>query len=105
VRRQTEDEFEPDDEDDEVDPEAPDESDMDPDDDEGGDDAVDTVPCPYCHRPVHEDADICPHCRNFISFQDASHRRPLWIVVAAILAIIGIGWWVVWMLVGILTKP
>jgi hypothetical protein len=111
VTRQTADEFEPDDEDDDdVDPEAPDESDMDPDDgdaavDDDDDDAVDTVPCTYCGHAVYEHADICPHCRNFISFPDAGPRRPLWIVVAAILALIGIGWWVVWLLVRILTRP
>ena len=106
MTRQTADQFEPDDEDDDdgvVDREAPDESDMDPDD--GDDDhGVDTVPCPYCGRPVYEHADICPHCRNFISFQDAPRHRPLWIVVAATLALIGVGWWIVWMLIGILTR-
>ena len=103
MRRQTEDEFEPDDEDDaDVDPEAPDASDV---DDNEDDDGVDTVPCPYCHRPVYEHADICPHCRSFLSFEDAPRRRPLWIFVAAMLALIGAGWWIIWMLVGILTRP
>jgi hypothetical protein len=101
VRHSTENKFEPDDEDDDaVDPDAPDESDMDADDD----DDVDTVPCPYCRRPVAEHADICPHCRNFISFEDAPRRRPLWILVAALLALIGVGWWIIWMLAGILTR-
>ena len=105
MKRQAADDFEPDDGDDDVDPEAPDESDMDPDGADGDDDdGVDTVPCPYCDRPVLEDAEICPHCRNFLSFEDAPRHRPLWILVAAILALIGFGWWVVWFLIGILTR-
>jgi hypothetical protein len=104
VTPQTEDQFDYDDDDghDEVDPEAPDASDMDPEDED--DDEFDTVPCPYCHRPVYEHADVCPHCRSFLSFHDAPRHRPLWIVVAAILAILGIGWWAIWMLIGVLTK-
>jgi hypothetical protein len=107
VKRQTADEFEPDDEDDEgVDPEAPDASDMDRDGVDGAaEDNVDTVACPYCGRAVYEHADICPHCRNFISFQDARRHPPVWIIVAAMLALIGAGWWVAWMLIGILTRP
>jgi hypothetical protein len=85
------------------DPVAPDESDMDPDDGDD-DDGVDTAVCPYCGRSVFEHADVCPHCRNFISFGATPRHRPLWIVIAAILALIGIGWGVVWILVGILTS-
>ena len=99
---ETEDQFDYDDNGhDEVDPEAPDASDMDRDDE---DDELDAVPCPYCNRPVYEHADVCPHCGSFLSFQNAPRHRPLWIVVAAILAILGIGWWAVWMLIGILTR-
>ena len=108
MKRQAADQFEPDDEDDDddVDPEAPDASDMDPDDaDDDDEDGVDTVPCPYCGRRVYEHADVCPHCRNFISFQDAPGHRPPWILVAAILALIGVGWWFAWMLIGVLTRP
>ena len=66
----------------------PDESDMDDDDD------PEAVACPYCRRPMSEDADICPHCGNFISFEDAPRRRPWW-VVAAVVALMGallLGW-------------
>lgn len=107
MRPQTEDQFEPDDEDDEtdVDPDAPDASDMDDEDDAHDDDGgVDTVPCPYCHRGVYEHADVCPHCGSFLSFEDAPRHRPLWILVAALLALIGASWWIIWMLAGILTR-
>lgn len=56
----------------------PDESDMD-----DGDDP-EAVPCPYCRKPVSEDAEICPHCHSFISFQDAPRQRPWWLIAAAV---------------------
>ena len=68
----------------------PDEADF----DEGDDDCIETVPCPYCGRAVAEDAAICPHCRSFISFEDAAPRRPWWIWVGVILGLLGILWWV-----------
>jgi predicted nucleic acid-binding Zn ribbon protein len=102
VTRQTEDEFEPDDDDDEDvdDREAPDDSDVVDDDPDG----VDTLPCPNCDRPVYEHAQVCPHCRSFLSFEDAPRHRPLWIWIAAILALIGVGWGAIWLLIRILTN-
>lgn len=57
------------DEDDEIDPEDPDASDQD--DSDVDDDARDEIDCPYCGKPVAEFAEICPHCRNYISHEDA----------------------------------
>jgi hypothetical protein len=54
----------------------PDESDMDRDDD------PETVPCPYCGEGISEEAEVCPHCRNFISREDAPRRVPLWVILA-----------------------
>jgi hypothetical protein len=77
-----------DEENDEPDPEGPDASDIDDSDD------AETVPCPYCRKPIHEQTDICPHCGSFISFQDAPRRQPGWIWAGAILGLIGMLWWV-----------
>ena len=61
------------DHDDELDDrEMPDESDMDP---EGAVDLSD--PCPFCGKAVFEDAEICPHCRNFITRHDTTKRAPI----------------------------
>ena len=30
-------------------------------------DGDDTVPCPYCGAAIHEEAERCPHCENYIS--------------------------------------
>ena len=55
--------------------EGPDESDVD------DDEASDTLPCPFCGRPVYEGADVCPHCRNFVSFDAAPGRKRSWVYV------------------------
>ncbi|HEV2295653.1 MAG TPA: hypothetical protein VGR35_17530 [Tepidisphaeraceae bacterium] len=80
-----------DDDDDSVD-EDPLESDQDPND---ADDVGDFVPCPFCSRPVHEDADICPRCGNFIGSADAPPRRvPTLVWVGLILAGLCVLTWV-----------
>lgn len=87
-----------------------DESDEHPDDDDGNDvlsdrDAPDpsdvddsdsddeTIPCPYCGEPVYEGAELCPHCRSFISFEDAPRRHPWWIWIGVGLALAAMLWW------------
>jgi hypothetical protein len=41
-----------------------------------------TIPCPYCHRPIHEEAERCPHCEQYVSQEDAPPaRKPWWILV------------------------
>ena len=72
------------------DPDDPDESDTDDSDDPA------LVPCPFCRKSISEDAEICPHCRNYISREDASIRtswRPIWIIVAAVLALAAVATW------------
>ena len=79
------------DEDDEADldeREEPDESDTD-----AGDDA-EVVPCPYCGKGVHEEAEVCPHCRNFIVAEDASRRRPWWVVAGAAACVVVVLLWI-----------
>jgi hypothetical protein len=48
-------------------------------DEDGGDDDDDdvTIPCPYCRRQIHEDAERCPYCEQYISAEDApSQPKP-----------------------------
>jgi hypothetical protein len=58
--------------------------------DDGDDaDADDTVPCPYCQKPIHEDSQRCPHCEMYISEEDAPPRpRSWWFIVGMILALL-----------------
>jgi predicted nucleic acid-binding Zn ribbon protein len=60
------------------DPEEPDDFDIDHDGDE---DSATTEPCPSCGGSVYEDAEICPKCGQYISQQDSTSRKPLWIIV------------------------
>ena len=52
------------------------------------DDEDDTVPCPHCQEPVHDQAERCPHCGWYISEEDAQPAlRPTWLVIGFILAL------------------
>jgi predicted nucleic acid-binding Zn ribbon protein len=64
--------------------ELPDESDMD------ADDEPEVVPCPYCGKGVSEEAEVCPHCRNYISREDApqSARSSTWVTGVLLLLLV-----------------
>jgi len=71
------------DEDDLDDRESPDPADVD------DSDSVDLDTCPYCGRPVYEQAEVCPHCNNFISREDSlPSRKPLWIIAGVIVTLV-----------------
>jgi hypothetical protein len=54
-----------------------------------------TVPCPYCRREVHEDAQRCPYCEHYISAEDApATRKPWWVIIGVILALYIVLRWV-----------
>ena len=93
-----------DDDDEDADHEAPDDADVyahggasgvDDTFDEAFDDAsVDTVRCPYCGKAVYEQAEVCHHCKSYLSIEDRPPRKPTWVVVAVLLCLLGIlvGW-------------
>jgi hypothetical protein len=65
------------------------------DEDSGDDEDAPTVPCPYCQRPIPEDAPRCPYCENYISEEDAPPaRKPWWIVIGILLALYAVYRWV-----------
>ena len=66
--------------------EDPLESDQDPED---ALDEEDAVPCPFCKKPIHEDADVCPRCGNFVGSTDAPRRIPPIVWIGAALALLG----------------
>jgi endogenous inhibitor of DNA gyrase (YacG/DUF329 family) len=53
-----------------------------------------TIPCPHCGEDVHDDAEQCPACGQFLSQEDApAVSRPWWILVGvAICILIVIAW-------------
>jgi hypothetical protein len=69
------------------DPELPDASDLD-----DGDDA-ETIPCPYCRKPVYEEGEWCPSCGNYLSSEDAPRSYPWWLWAGVILSLIGVLVW------------
>jgi hypothetical protein len=67
-------------------------TDQDP--DEGADDE-DSIVCPFCKRSLHEDADVCPRCGNFIGGDDAPRPHlPMYIWIGVILAGLCVLTWV-----------
>ena len=62
--------------------------------DEGDDDDY-TMPCPYCKRPIHEDAQRCPYCEHYLSDEDAPPpRKPWWIIAGAVICLYVVYRWV-----------
>ena len=60
-----------------------------------GDDDDDTMPCPYCKRPIYEDAPRCPYCEHYLSDEDAPPvRKPWWIIAGALICLLVIYLWV-----------
>lgn len=58
-----------------------------------------TVPCPCCGREIYEDSPQCPHCRQYISEQDAlPSRKPWWIIIGVLLCILVIWFWIAYQL-------
>ena len=86
-------------EDDDDDRNDPLESDQDPGDDDGDDADEAETPCPYCGEPVYEQAELCPHCRSYISREDAPRvpgqaRVPAWIWLGVALVMAAVVTWV-----------
>jgi predicted nucleic acid-binding Zn ribbon protein len=67
--------------------EWPDESDMDE------DMLDDTIPCPHCKKPIHEQSEFCPHCGNYLSEEDAPNRKSLWIILGVAACVLILIYW------------
>ena len=70
------------------------------DDSPSGDDSDDgdepTVPCPYCGHEILEDAPRCPACERYLSLEDSpAPRKPLWVIVTALVCLAAVIWWIV----------
>lgn len=56
-----------------------------------------TVPCPYCHREILEEAERCPHCESYLSKDDApASPKPWWLVVGVVACLYVVYRWNVW---------
>ena len=68
----------------EDDPEEPDESEMD------FGHSADLQTCPFCKKAIYDQAEVCPHCGNYVVDEVAKDRKPLWFMIAAIAIIAAI---------------
>ncbi len=73
------------------DPEAPDAADVGGDDEDLDDN---TIPCPHCKRPVYEGAEWCPHCRSYLSSEDAPREHAWWVWLGVILCLLAVVVWI-----------
>ncbi|MEM9701051.1 MAG: zinc ribbon domain-containing protein [Planctomycetota bacterium] len=55
------------------------------------DDSAVELPCPSCGQPVYEDADVCPHCGDYITpgRGPASRNLPRWVFVLGAIGVVG----------------
>ena len=49
----------------------------------------DTIACPFCGKPMYDDAEQCPACGQYVSSADFSRRLPTWMIVIIVLTILG----------------
>src|SRR5438105_15912977 len=62
---------------------------------DGPPDDDDTIPCPYCRRPIHEDAQRCPYCEHYISQEDAPpSQKPPWILLGILVCLAMVVLWI-----------
>ena len=66
------------------------------DDEEASDGDESTISCPCCKRQIHEDAQRCPYCENYISDEDSPPaRKPWWIFLGTLLCLYIVYRWIV----------
>ena len=59
-----------------------------------GDEGDDYLECPSCHQPVHEDAQQCPHCGDWIIpvYPGSRSKRWIWAVVVVLVIVSFLLW-------------
>jgi hypothetical protein len=58
-------------------------------------DEDDFAPCPYCRRPIYDDAERCPECGAYLSREDEPYRKPWWLIVGVAACLYAVYRWVV----------
>jgi hypothetical protein len=61
----------------------------------GHEDAVDTVPCPFCKARVYDNAEWCPHCRNYLFYEgQPAGTKPWWLVGGVAVSLLVVLYWI-----------
>lgn len=58
------------------------------------DDEIVTVPCPYCRKPIWEEALACEHCGNYMTQEEHPRWHPWWFIAGAIACLACILLWI-----------
>jgi len=54
-----------------------------------------TERCPHCGHEVHEDAQMCPYCENWITEEeDLPTQRPLWFILTTVVCLLIVILWI-----------
>jgi len=69
--------------------------DLDDDWEDDDDPESETLPCPSCGSAMFEDSPRCPTCGNYVAAADSSPRRPLWVMVTALVCLALAVWWAI----------
>jgi hypothetical protein len=61
----------------------------------GTDEATDTVPCPFCRAQVYDNAEWCPHCRNYLFYDGPPLReKPWWLIGGVVSCLVVVLYWI-----------
>ena len=56
---------------------------------------VDTVPCPFCKQPVYDNAEWCPHCRNYLFYEgEPPQAKPWWLILGVVVCLLVVLYWI-----------
>jgi hypothetical protein len=56
---------------------------------------TDTVPCPFCKAPVYDNAEWCPHCRNYLFYEGAPpSTKPWWLIGGVLACLLVVFYWI-----------
>lgn len=54
-----------------------------------------TVPCPHCRKEIHEDAQRCPYCEQYVTEEDTPTRgKPWWLILGVAACLYAVYRWI-----------
>jgi hypothetical protein len=56
---------------------------------------VDMVPCPFCKQSVYDNAEWCPHCRNYLFYEGPPlAEKPWWLIGGVCACLLVVLYWI-----------